>query len=276
MNFFATLLERTRRDRGITLHDLARRVDLADDELRAIEHGSRSVIMRDAVALARALGLSLPDTSRALNGWSLTPSAQPALLLADVRAFEALADRNAPAALGVLSDLLSSLVAQRVLCSLHLPASELVQHVLAPIIPASPARLVLVYPPVPARQVRRVALAGGVLVAEDIRAYAAACGLVQTGETVTRHASATLERLAGGVTLASTKLRTVMELDSALGQRGCFLWLAWYQILAPRPAGAALITLSRWHDLATDGLSADWLAGLRRALVADLAMPLIA
>ncbi|MEI7769708.1 MAG: hypothetical protein WCI67_06965 [Chloroflexales bacterium] len=208
--------------------------------------GRASPRVGEAVRLCRALHAPCGGAFTALTDMRM-PEAQEgadALTYGDVATFEALYRQNRDSAVTLLQHLLLGPLAQgrgspldpAVVTDLALHEGGVVQVRLA-------------YPPgLSAAALRRSALAPeGVIIAEDVAAYAGRITLPGLATAKVRRARDVLLRLSVA-SMDLSKLSVLLELDTLLPQRGMFFRMAW-QLWSDPPAHVRLFILAcRWHD----------------------------
>ena len=256
---FPQFLETVRARRGETWEALAVARKLEPHALTELVGGGGAVHVREAVGLCQALDLTAAETFRGLTGLPLAtvPRTTDALRHADVVQFDRLYQQHRAAAVALLQRLL--------LPPLHYGRGAALDPAMVTEIALreeSVVRLDLAYPltlQLPA--LRQMALAEGVMLGEDVIAYAQRVALPGAPTAKIRRLREALLRLSSAP-IGMQKLSTVLELDSELPQKGVFLQMAWQLWERPPPHVRLFVLACRWHTP-----TAIWLRQLREQLV---------
>lgn len=211
----------------------------------------------EAMRLLHALGLSVDEAFQALTHLSpARPSPGPTLTSEDVEAFDTLAREDLGAAIEVLRELLAQAldresgqppVDPRVAVALALDGRDVL-------------KIDVRYPERRSTALMRRAASAGVIIEEDVHAYAGRLQIsgktprakrVRTHLDVIRHSPLTL-----------LPVDSILEVEVFIPDPGVLWSMVWRAMPAPEPATRLFILLTRWIE----DKSGAWLEPLRQGL----------
>jgi hypothetical protein len=247
--------------RGYTLTDIARIADVDLRDLGLIQGQQIPPTMRAALRICKALNISCEDSFVGIVQTGIVATqAGHVLTRDDVERFDTLFQIKRERALWLLEGMLSLLLGAssssydpKMVTDMALNDCMLLEVNMSP-------------PAMSSTAIRRIALCGGVMISEDVAAYATQVALRVTTESQKgRRVQETLRRLAHGPILEH-RLNAITELDTQLSPPGALFRMAWQLWDNPPPHIHLFILSSRWIDVLK---TPNWLARLR-ARIEDL------